>query len=144
MAMAATLQNVDPAHGERVAVGVGRLMLPFPSERSVMKFLCLGYGDEKGWKGLSCSQQADALANDERLRERGDIVAAVAPATVVRAWGGTPDTARGPFARTELPLAGFALIEAENLEEVIALIAKSPCPVARGAVDVWPVQEHRA
>ena len=105
-----------------------------------MKFLCLGYGDEKGWHGLSPLQQTEALANDDRLRKRGDIVAAVAPATVVRAWGGAAETAPGPFARAELPLAGFALVEAPSLEEAIALCAKSPCAVARGAIEVWPIQ----
>jgi hypothetical protein len=105
-----------------------------------MKFLVLAYGDEKDWKALSKEKQAELLAQDERLRKRGDLVAAVGPATTVRAWAGRPEITPGPFARGERPLAGFGVIEASDLDEAIALVAKTPCAVAKGAVDVWPLR----
>jgi hypothetical protein len=105
-----------------------------------MKFLCLAYGAEKDWKALTSDKQAELLAQDERIRARGDLTFAVSLPTCVRAWHGTPETTEGPFLRAELPLAGFDLIEARDLEEAIALVAKTPCAVAGGVVEVWPVR----
>jgi hypothetical protein len=44
-----------------------------------MKFLCLAYGDEAGWNSLDEREQQEALANDEKVRERGDLMSAVRP-----------------------------------------------------------------
>ena len=105
-----------------------------------MKFLCLAYGDGKDWEVLSKTEQAELLAQDDLLMKRGGILATLGPATTVRAWDGTPVTASGPYARTELPLVGFSLIEARDLEEAIALVSKTPCAVAKGVIEVWPVR----
>jgi hypothetical protein len=105
-----------------------------------MKYLCLAYGDERAWNGLTRDEQAALLAQDEQLRKRGDLVAAVEPAsTVVRAWDGTPQTTEGPFGASFLPLAGFSIIEAASLEEAIRLVAQTPCARARGAVELRPI-----
>jgi hypothetical protein len=83
-----------------------------------MKYLCLAYGDETEWKSLSKSEQDALLAQDEALRKRGDLVAAVEPSsTVVRAANGNPQTTEGPFGASFLPLAGFGIIEAASLDE---------------------------
>jgi len=50
-------------------------------------------------------------------------------------------TTHGPYLRADLPIAGFGLIEAATLDEAIALAAQSPCAVAQGVVEVWPLQE---
>jgi hypothetical protein len=105
-----------------------------------MKFLTLAYGAEKDWKALSNEKQAELLAQDDVLRKRGDTVAALGPAVSVRAWEGTAVVEAGPFAKGPLPLAGFTLVEASSLEEAIGLVAKTPCAVARGVIDVWPVK----
>ena len=47
-----------------------------------MKYLCLAYGAEKDWKSLTKSQQEVLLAQDEIVRKRGALMAAVA--TTVR------------------------------------------------------------
>ena len=39
-----------------------------------------------------------------------------------------------------LPIAGFAIIEAADISEVIDLVSKAPCAVAHGVVEVWPLQ----
>jgi len=46
--------------------------------------------------------------------------------------------------RSNLPLAGFAVIEAANLEHTIDRVSRSPCAVAYGVVEVWPLQNGRA
>ena len=38
--------------------------------------------------------------------------------TTLRAWSGTPETAKEPFPQLNVPQAGFLIIEAENLDEV--------------------------
>jgi hypothetical protein len=102
-----------------------------------MRYLVLAYGAEKDWDALTQSEQQALLAQDDVLRKRGDLVAAVEPATTnVRAWDGTPTTCEGPFASSPAPLAGFGIIEAASLEEVVQLVAQTPCARAKGAVEV--------
>jgi hypothetical protein len=45
--------------------------------------------------------------------------------------------------RSDLPVAGFAIIDAADLREAIELVSKAPCAVAHGVVEVWPLQETR-
>jgi hypothetical protein len=54
--------------------------------------------------------------------------------------GAGVDASEGPFLRSDLPIAGFAVIEAPTLEEAVALVSKTPCAVAHGVVEVWPLQ----
>jgi hypothetical protein len=42
--------------------------------------------------------------------------------------------------RADLPIAGFALIEAANVEDAIEQVAKTPCAVAHGVVEIWPLE----
>lgn len=105
-----------------------------------MKYLCLAYGDGKDWKKLSKTEQEALLAQDEVLRQRGDIVVAVQePVTTLRAWDGKPTTTKGAYAHSPAPLAGCGIIEAENLEEAIRLLKDTPCARAKGAVELHPI-----
>jgi hypothetical protein len=106
-----------------------------------MKYLCLAYGDEKKWTALSKSEQDKFLAQDQVLIKRGDYVAAVNPATTVQAPNGKVVKIEGPFANAKVPLAGFSLIEARDLDEVIELVSKTPCAQAGGAIEVWPISD---
>jgi hypothetical protein len=40
-----------------------------------------------------------------------------------------------------LPVAGFAIIEAADLDAAIALVSQTPCAVAHGVVEVWPLEQ---
>jgi len=105
-----------------------------------MKFLCLAYGDEKDWKALSEQQQNELLAADQRLRDRGALMAAVRPeVTTVRAWNGVPATSDLPVGALPLPLAGFSVLEAADLDEAVKLIAQTPCARAKGAIEIRPI-----
>lgn len=106
-----------------------------------MKYLCLAYGDEKDWKVLSKSEQDKLLAQDQVLIKRGDFVAAVQKATTVQAPNGKVSTREGPFAESQVPLAGFSIIEARDLNEVVELVSKTPCAQAGGAIEIWPIAE---
>ena len=107
-----------------------------------MKYLCLAYGDEKDWNQLSKSEQDELLKQDEVLRQRGDLVAALdQSATTVRAWDGVPQRTDGGFAESRVPLAGFAIIDAPDLERAIELVADTPCARAKGAVELRPIDQ---
>jgi hypothetical protein len=102
-----------------------------------MKFLCLAYGDEAGWKSLSGTQKEQVLAADQMIRERGNLMAAVRQdATTVSNWDGHLRRLDKPYARHDLPLAGFSVIEAESIDEVIELVARTPCAVAKGYIEI--------
>jgi hypothetical protein len=51
------------------------------------------------------------------------------------------ETTKGPFMTSRLPLAGFAIIEAANLAEAIDIASRTPCAVAHGVVEVWPLEQ---
>jgi hypothetical protein len=50
-------------------------------------------------------------------------------------------TESGPFMRAELPVAGFALIEAASIDEAVASVSQTPCAVAHGVVEIWPLRQ---
>ncbi|HEX7964250.1 MAG TPA: YciI family protein [Gammaproteobacteria bacterium] len=105
-----------------------------------MKYLCLAYGDEKDWKKLPKREQDELLAQDTKIRERGALMGAVeSDVTTVRAWEGVPRVADGPQGRLEVPLAGFSIIEADDVEEVVRLVADTPCARAHGAIEIRPI-----
>ena len=68
-----------------------------------------------------------------RLRPSSD-------ATSVRVRGGEVLVSDGPFAETKEQMAGFDLIEVDNLDEAIEIAAKHPA-AADGVIEVRPVWE---
>jgi hypothetical protein len=105
-----------------------------------MKYLCLAYGAERDWKLLTKSEQDALLAQDEIVRECGALMAAVEPTVItVCAWDGKPRVTNGGVAELPAPLAGFSVIEAADIEEVIQLVAATPCARAKGFIEIRPV-----
>ena len=107
------------------------------------KFITIGYGDQAGYDRTDASIRAAAHERDTQLQAYGALVGVAGTPMQVR----NPDNAgtemtEGPFMRSELPIAGFAVIEAADVEEVATLISGTPCAVAHGVVEVWPLQEH--
>ncbi|WP_273851838.1 YciI family protein [Guptibacillus spartinae] len=104
-----------------------------------MKFLCLAYGDETGWNGLNDSEKKEVLAQDKVIQERGNLMSAVQPkVTAVRNWDKNLQVTEGTEVHHGLPLAGFSVIEAENVEEVVDLVANTPCARANGVIEIRP------
>jgi hypothetical protein len=110
-----------------------------------MKFLCLAYGSQEGWNELTKQQQSEVLERDEVLRKRGDFLAAVTKdVTTVSNWSGRLSVENESFAKPSLPLTGFSIVEAENIEEVVQLVANTPCARAGGAIEVRPFWDFSA
>ena len=107
------------------------------------RFLTIGYGDEAGYRSTPCALRAAAHANDANLIEEGAIVGrAGSPVQVRNPAAEGVETERGAYLHAGLPLAGFALIEADSLDHAVSLVAKSPCAVAQGVIEVWPLLEN--
>ncbi|MNR61374.1 hypothetical protein D3C85_1831140 [compost metagenome] len=51
------------------------------------------------------------------------------------------ETSNGPYMSSTLPVAGFSLIEAADLAEAIDMVSRTPCAVAHGVVEVWPLEQ---
>jgi hypothetical protein len=106
------------------------------------RFVTIGYGDRDGYDRTDPAVRDEAHAHDARLVEAGAVVGAAGPPVQVRNHDGAGVTEQsGSFMSSALPVAGFGIIEAASLEEAVALVAKTPCAVAQGVVEVWPLRE---
>ena len=79
-----------------------------------------------------------AMADDPRV-VGATRLAPAETATSVRVIGGRTLMTDGPFADTKEVLGGFALIEAANLDEAVAMAAQVPAARYGGGVEVRPV-----
>jgi hypothetical protein len=105
-----------------------------------MKYLCLAYGAEQDWITLTKAEQDTLLAQDEIIRKRGALMAAVETDVVtVRAWDGKPTVSPRGVAELPAPLAGFSVIEAADINEAVQLVAATPCARAKGFIEIRPV-----
>ncbi|GFE81166.1 hypothetical protein GCM10011487_31660 [Steroidobacter agaridevorans] len=103
-----------------------------------MKFLCLAFGDQAGWDSLTDDEKAEVLAQDDVIRSRGATMSAVRPqVTSVRNWDKKLEISKQPHA-TSLTLAGFSIIEAEDIDEVVKMVANTPCARGKGVIEIRP------
>lgn len=103
-------------------------------------FITIGYGQEAGYHQLTDDRKQAAHARDDELSASGALVGRAGDPVQVR----NPDAAGvrvepGPFLRSTLPIAGFAVLEADDLEAAIERVSQTPCAVAHGVVEVWPL-----
>jgi hypothetical protein len=108
----------------------------------VAKFVTIGYGDQAGYDRTDAAVRDAAHAHDARLRQDGIDMGIAGPPVQVRNHDAAKVTTEdGPFMSSTLPVAGFAIIEAATLAEAIEIVSRTPCAVAHGVVEVWPLQE---
>ena len=106
------------------------------------KFVTIGYGDREGYDRTAAAIRDAADAHDAKLRKEGVLMGiAGAPVQVRNPDAAQVETTNGPFMSSRLPLAGFAVIEAANLAEAINMVSQTPCAVAHGVVEVWPLEQ---
>jgi hypothetical protein len=104
-------------------------------------FITIGYGDRAGYERIDAAARDAAHAHDTRLRADGALIGVAGEPVQVRNHENAGEqTTPGPFMRSDLPIAGFAVIEAESMEEAVNLVSGTPCAVAHGVVEVWPLQ----
>ena len=115
-----------------------------------MKFVCLGYYDEKQWETKPESQQHAAmdecLAYDEEvLRKNGHFIGGEAlqsagSAKTVRYQKGKVVVTDGPYAETKEQLGGILLLEARDLNHAVELISKHP-GIKGGPFEIRPAAD---
>jgi hypothetical protein len=114
-----------------------------------VKYICLGYFDEKQWETLSESEQNalfDAcFAYDDVLREGGHFAGGEAlqsarNATTLRYKNGKVVVTDGPFAETKEQLGGILILEATDLNHAIQLMSKHP-GVKIGPFEIRPAED---
>lgn len=106
------------------------------------KFITIGYGDEAGYNRTPLEVRDAAHAHDADLVQAGALVGRAGAPVQVRNPDAEGVTTEGAaFMSSSLPIAGFAIIEAADLSEAIELVSQSPCAVAHGVVEVWPLQQ---
>lgn len=104
-------------------------------------FITIGYGDRAGYEQTDPSIRDAAHAHDERLRADGVVMGVAGTPVQVRNHDAAgARRVEGPFMRSDLPVAGFAIVEAESAEEAAELVSATPCAVAHGVVEVWPLE----
>ena len=114
-----------------------------------MKYLCLGYFEEKKWEAMSESEQnafmEDCFAHDELLRKNGHIVGGEAlqssrNAVTLRWKNGKVSITDGPYAETKEQLGGFGVFEVRDLDHAIQLMANHPA-VKKDSIEIRPVDD---
>ena len=117
-----------------------------------MKYICLGYLEEKKWEALSESEQEafikECFAYDEVLRKSGyflggEALQSARNATTLRWQNGRIAVTDGPFAETKEQLGGILVLEATDLNHAIQLMSKHP-GVRLGSFEVRPADEEIA
>ena len=112
-----------------------------------MKYILLIYGDEKGWQSMSQEEMQKVYAGHRAYGEAmtkagvmrgGSELKPVSTATTVRFTNSKPATLDGPFAETKEQLAGYYIIETDNLESALDWAGKMP-GMTNGAVEVRPL-----
>ncbi|MCU1284179.1 MAG: YCII-related protein [Acidobacteriales bacterium] len=111
-----------------------------------MKYMLLIYADEQVWtepERQLCYGESTELAHS--LQENGQYVSAsplqpVSTATSVRVREGKRTITDGPFAETREQLGGFFMVEAKNLDDVIAIAGKIPA-ARKGTIEIRPIVE---
>lgn len=101
------------------------------------KYVTIGYGDEAGYEKTHREVRDAAHAHDASLVQAGAVIGRAGSPVLVRnpdAMGVETDNAA--YLTAALPIAGFAIIEAEDLAEAIQMVSQSPCAVAHGVVEV--------
>ena len=114
-----------------------------------MKFAVLIYSDPALLDALPAgdydAKMRDCLSHAEELRQEGSLLESQMleePATAksIRVRGGRRTVLDGPFTETKELLAGFNLIEAEDLDEAVRIASEFPW-VETGCVEVRAVRD---
>jgi hypothetical protein len=83
-------------------------------------FITIGYGDREGYERIDAAARDAAHAHDARLRADGALIGVAGQPVQVRNHENAGEqTTPGPFMRSDMPIAGFAVIEAESVEEAV-------------------------
>lgn len=116
-----------------------------------MKYLCLGYHEEKTWQAMNESDRKalleETFAYETLLRKKGNYIDGKAlqgaqTAITLRFENGRVSTTDGPFAETKEQLGGVMVLEARDLNHAIQLMSQLPCMRMGGCLEIRPINEE--
>ena len=116
-----------------------------------MKYLCMGYHDEKLFAAMNETDRATLLeenfAYQNILRKNGHYLdgKALQPvdtATTLRFDAGKVVVSDGPFTETKEQLGGVMVLEAVDLNHAIQLMSQLPCMRVGGSLEIRPINEN--
>lgn len=111
-----------------------------------MKYVCLGYYDEKQWGTITESEQNammdECFTYDDVLRANrhfagGEALDSPERAATLRWKNGKVSVTDGPYAETKEQLGGILILEARDLKHAIELMSKHP-GVKAGPFEIRP------
>jgi hypothetical protein len=100
-----------------------------------MKYICLGYFDEKKWETMSENERNaimdECFAYDDILRKNGHFAGGEAlesprNATTLGWRNGQVSITDGPYTETKEQLGGILILEATDLNHAVQLMSKHP------------------
>ena len=116
-----------------------------------MKFICLGYAEEKQWENLPQERleamMEECFAYDDILRKNGHFLGGEAlqnskTAKTLHWTGDKIVVTDGPFAETKEQLGGILILEAQNMEHAVELMRKHPGVRLGGPFELRPADEQ--
>jgi hypothetical protein len=116
-----------------------------------VKYLCLGYHEEKTWTAMSDNERnallEECAAYEDLLRKKGNYIDGKAlqgaqTAITLRFKNGRVCTIDGPFAETKEQLGGVMVLEARDLNHAIQLMSQLPCMRLGGCLEIRPINEE--
>src|SRR5262245_42609841 len=117
-----------------------------------MKFICLGYGEEKSWNAMSarereavieeCFRYDDELLKNGHWLDGGQSLQGSLTAKTLRWESGQVVVTDGPFAETKEQLGGIGVLEARDMDQAVELVSKHPGLRLGGPFEIRPVDEE--
>jgi hypothetical protein len=119
------------------------------TRRKIMKYICLGYVDEKKWETIPESDLNalvdECFAYDDVLRKNGRFIGGEAlqsarSAATLRWKQGKVVKTDGPYAETKEQIGGILILEARDLNHAVELMSKHP-GVKVGPWEIRPAED---
>jgi hypothetical protein len=118
-------------------------------KEGIMKYICLGYYDEKKWETMGERERNalmdECLAYDDMLRKNGHFAGgeglqSARKAATLRWKNGNVLVSDGPYAETKEQVGGILILEATDLTHAIQLMSKHP-GVKIGPFEIRPAAD---
>src|SRR5688500_15351531 len=116
-----------------------------------MKFICLGFAEEKKWDDLPQerleSMMEECFAYDDVLRKNGHFLGGEAlqnsnAAKTLRWTGDKVIVTDGPYVETKEQLGGILILEAKDMDHAVELMRKHPGVRLGGPFEIRPADEQ--
>jgi hypothetical protein len=129
--------------------GVSRQFIMKHEQEKTMKYICLGYLEDKKWDTMSDSERNamvdECFAYDDVLRKNGHFAGGEGlqspqEAKTLRWKNGKVLVTDGPYAETKEQLGGILVLEARDLNHAIELMSKHP-GVKAGPFEIRPAAD---